>query len=72
MSKKKAVIHVSSNAWEYSDTVTIKYNDSIEFKIEDEKYPMLDSLGHPTPNVVIVDGVEIIFEEGFEEDKDNV
>ena len=60
---KKIRLFVSQNGWEYIGIVDISYENEVLFN-NTEDYR--DSIGDPTPNVIIVDGVSLEFDEGFE------
>lgn len=65
---KKLRLFVSQNAWEYTGIVDISYKDEYIF---DNKELRIDSEGNPTPDTIIVDGVTIMFDEGFEWEDDS-
>lgn len=59
----KLKLFLSQNNWEYTGIVNIKHEQEYLF---DNTKPFLDIMGEPTPNVIVVDGVRIEFDEGFE------
>lgn len=56
---------VSSNGWEYSHMVTIRYQKGYILGPKDDPF-FIDSEGNQAHYLIIVDGVKITFDEGFE------
>jgi len=61
---KKVRLLVSSNGWEYSMVVDLKYKQ--KYVVERRQEYSKDSYGKDAPDTIIVDGVDIEFDEGFE------
>lgn len=59
----KKLYLLSSNDWEYSNTIEISYKNSCEFTGPKDQ---TDSMNDPCYGAILVDGVLIEFEEALE------